>query len=270
MPDQVGAAIGNQRPLDGGQVLAHQRQMLLHRGVTVLISVDGVTKQRQRSVLIDMHAEPASSRWGHRPCTPLSDVRGLERAVRPQVGDASFGIDIGGSFARLGLLIAPGEEDVSGVVVQVLQLDAEDFDDAQGDGGEDGVTLFEEGIERTSEAIVIPLFEGYVEDDMGESVLCPLGNVGERDGLMGASGDEDAENCSVRKVRLIIDGEMLVDDLLDAHAFEERHDDRKPSEWLAFNVGVFSVPDSVHERSLAGLGRMRKPIHYVILEGCGK
>ena len=178
--------------------------------------------------------------------------------------------NISDSFARLGLLIDPGEEDVSGVVVQVLQLDAEDFDDAQGDGGEDGVTLFEEGIERTSEAIVIPLFEGHVKDDMCESVLCPLGNVGERDGLMGASGDEDAEKFSVRRVRLIIDGEMLVDDLLDAHAFEERHDDRKPSEWLAFNVGVFSVPNPVHERSLAGQGRMRKPIHYAILEGCGK
>ena len=87
---------------------------------------------------------------------------------------------------------------------------------------------------------------------------------------MGASGDEDAEKFSVRRVRLIIDGEMLVDDLRDAHALEERHHDREPSVWLAFDVGVFSVPNSVPERSLARRGRMCKCVHYVSFGGCGK
>ena len=83
----------------------------------------------------------------------------------------------------------------------------------------------------------------------------PLAEIGKRDGLMSASRDEDAEDFPMSKVGLRIGREMLVNDVLDAHALEHGDDDREPTEWLAFNVGVFSVTESVHKRSMERLGR---------------
>ena len=154
--------------------------------------------------------------------------------------------------------------------MQVFDRNVEGFDDLQSDGRENGVTLFEEGIQRPSEAIVIPLFEGPVKEDVGGSVFGPLADLGKRDGLMSASRDEDTENFPMSKVSLRIGGEMLVNDVLDAHALEHGHDDREPTEWLAFDVGVFSVTESVHKRSMGRLGRERKTVHYAIFDGCGK
>ena len=115
--------------------------------------------------------------------------------------------------------------------------------------------LIEEGIEGSSEAIVRDLFERHQKEEIGERPLGPPGDVAQRDGFMGASGDEQTENGSVRKLGLLIDGNVLIDDVSDAHAFEKRHNDREPSERGTFDIGVFSVTNSVHERSLARLGK---------------
>ena len=154
--------------------------------------------------------------------------------------------------------------------MQVFDRNAEGFEHLQRDGRENGVTLLEEGIQRPSEAIVVHLLERHVKEEVGASVFGPLAEIGKRDGLMSASRDEDTENFPMSKVSLRIGGEMLVNDVLDAHALEHGHDDREPTEWLAFDVGVFSVTESVHQRSMERLGRERKPIHYAIFDGCGK
>src|SRR5260370_26689450 len=83
---------------------------------------------------------------------------------------------------------------MSGVEVEAIEGEFTEMDGPGGDGGEDGVTLVEEGIQGTPQAIVVEAVGGDVPEEGGTSVFGPGGGVDQGGGLAQPGGEQETQD----------------------------------------------------------------------------
>ena len=79
----------------------------------------------------------------------------------------------------------------------------------------DRMALIEEGVQRTSESIIIEFFRRDIPKDVGAGVFGPPGNITQRDRAVQPGGHKQAQGCAVVVLGLWIGGDVLVDDASD-------------------------------------------------------
>jgi hypothetical protein len=80
------------------------------------------------------------------------------------------------------------------------------LDGLGGDGGENGMALGKEGVEGSSEAVVVEEVSGDVPEVVGSGARGPVGDVDEGGGLAESRREEEAEDTAVREGELRVWG----------------------------------------------------------------
>ena len=223
----------------------------MNPGASVLIAVDGMPKQRKRPEFFindgeQSHMNHPSSLRSIVSASALCDVRRFKRVV---AADSIFTND-SIAFNRAG--VSAFEQHMRGIVMEFAERDAEFFGDVQSDGSENGVPLIKEGVERSSEPVVIHLLDGDAEVDVGSGLLGPFRNVGHRHGRVESGGKHETENRPMIKLSLLIGGDVLVDDLFEFDSFEHGRDHGQLSKITTLNILGFPMASkSIHALSLA-------------------
>ena len=115
----------------------------------------------------------------------------------------------------------------------------------------DGMALFEKGVQRTPEPIVIDLLGRHIKKNVGAAVLRPFGDIPKRHRATEPCSHEQAQSRTVVVLGLRISGKMLVDDIGDLHPLQERRDDSQRPVATAFDRGLVSVPSECHSHKMA-------------------
>jgi hypothetical protein len=87
--------------------------------------------------------------------------------------------------------------EVESVAWQVGQVDS-----LGGDGGQDGVALAEEGVEGSSQAVVVEGVGGDVPEKVGSGISGPGRYVNEGSRLAESGGEQEAEDLTVGEGQL--------------------------------------------------------------------
>ena len=267
MADRKRAAVGDHRQLQRLQMFLDQRQLFVHGGASVLIAVDRVAEQRQRTEFIDEGAQP--------------DMR-HPRTLGSVVGAAAFGdvsrferrvavhhVAVDDAGPRLGLFVHAFKENVRGIVMQFVERHVEAVRDFQSQRRENGMALVEERIERSSQSIIVDLLDRHVPDDVGRGVSRPLADVGQRTRRTDSRSEEKTEHGAMIELSLRISRQMLINHLSDFHLFDQRHDNRERAKRTAFDIDLISIPRAIHVISLVAQARWRK-FSFERKSGCGK
>src|SRR5580704_11411455 len=104
---------------------------------------------------------------------------------------------------------------MSGVEVQTVEGEFGEEDGLGSDGGKDGVTLAEEGVECSSQTIIVEAVGGDVPEQVGAGALGPGGDVNESSGLAEPGGEQEAEDSSVGEGQLGVRWQVTVDNGCD-------------------------------------------------------
>ena len=86
------------------------------------------------------------------------------------------------------------------------------------------MTFVEEGIEGSSESIIVEFVGGDIPEQIGGVLVSPIGDVNQGIGLGQPSPDEQFRNIAVREFELRIGRGMLIDNVGDVELFEQRED----------------------------------------------
>src|SRR6202041_1696894 len=119
----------------------------------------------------------------------------------------------------------------------------------QSDSGEDGVPLVVEGIQGPTEAIVVELVRRDVPEEGGAGSLRPVGDVAQSDGLRQSSGQKQSQKRAISILGLGVGGEMMVNDVGDAHAFEQGSDNGQGAEMATLLTRGRTEPVDTHGKS---------------------
>jgi len=114
--------------------------------------------------------------------------------------------------SRLGGRVGSVEAEVSGIEVQAVERELGQEDGLGSDGGQDGMALGEEGIECSSEAIIVEAECGDVPEEVSPGALGPVGYVDECGGLAEPGGEQEAEDATVREGQLGVWRQVAIDD----------------------------------------------------------
>jgi hypothetical protein len=93
-----------------------------------------------------------------------------------------------------------------GVEVEAVAWQVGQVEGLSGDRGQDGVTLAEEGVEGSAEAVIVEGVGGDVPEEVGTGIGGPGGDVDESGGLAESGGEQEAEDLAVRKSELRVRG----------------------------------------------------------------
>ena len=87
--------------------------------------------------------------------------------------------------------------------------------------GEDGMAVFEKGVERTAQAIVVEFVGGEVPEDVGAGPLRPGRKIDQGGRLAQPGGQQQAEDLAVGELPLGVGRQMAVDDAGDVELIEQ-------------------------------------------------
>jgi hypothetical protein len=96
--------------------------------------------------------------------------------------------------------------------VEPIQGQVGELQSFGGGAGEDGMTLFEKGVEGTTQAIVVEFIGGEVPEDVGSGLVGPGRDIDQGGGLAQPRRHQQTENLAVGEIELGIWGQMAVDD----------------------------------------------------------
>lgn len=116
------------------------------------------------------------------------------------------------------------------VVVQPIHGQTKGVHDVRRHAGEDGMTLGEEGVERTAEPIIVELVGGNAPQEFGAALLGPTGDIDQRHRLRQARAQEHAQHLTMGELELGIGRKMAIDDARHVHLFQPWRDDGQRSE----------------------------------------
>ena len=106
--------------------------------------------------------------------------------------------------------------------MQAVEGEFSEVDGLGSDGGKDGVALSEEGVECSSEAVIVEAVGGDIPEEVRPGAFRPRGDVDEGCGLAEPGGEQEAEDASVGKSQLGVWRQVVVNDGSDVETFEER------------------------------------------------
>ena len=245
------AAIRNHRRVAELQKFMDQRRLFVNARVSVLIAVDGMTEQRKPPQFFINDGEQSYVNH-HRSlrrivsASALCDVRRFERVV---AADSIFTDD---SIAFDSVVVRAFEQHMRGIVVEFAERNFEFSCNVQSDSSENRVPLIEEGVERSSEPVVVHLLDGDAEVDIRSGLFGPFRNVGHRHGRVESGAEHQTEYGPMIKLRLLICGDVLVDDLFEFDSFEHRRDHGQLSKITTLNILGFSIASKcIHALGLA-------------------
>ncbi len=109
--------------------------------------------------------------------------------------------------------------------------------------------LVVELIEGPSEAVIVELVWRDVPEQIGTTVLGPVGDVDQGQGLTEACGHEEAEDGPAGEFSLGIRGEVPVNDVSDPHLLQQRSDEGQGSEVTTIVTCGRAEPLEGHERN---------------------
>lgn len=211
-----GAPVGDQEQRLGAEVLRKQVAPSGDGGVAVMIAVGDVAEERQRAEPVHETAHPGLQELG---------VRG-----RMPEGDPGRGIRGGRAGRRRWRRLRGAlEDEVRGVVMQILQVQAVGPANVQGHAGQDGAALGEEGIQGAAEAVVIELSGGDLAEQVRAAVLSPGGDVDQGHGVTQAGSEEELQDGGVGELGLGVGGQVLLQDGAQLQAFQEGPEDGQGS-----------------------------------------
>src|SRR5581483_11464870 len=87
-----------------------------------------------------------------------------------------------GEWPWLRRLVGSGEAQMRGVKMQSVAWQVSQVDGLRRDGGQDGMALAEEGVEGSSQAVVVETVGGDVPEEVGSGIGGPGGDVDESGG----------------------------------------------------------------------------------------
>ena len=141
--------------------------------------------------------------------------------------------------------------------MQLRQRHAEFPADVQRQVRQDRMALVKEGVERTSQPIVVDLVHRHIPQYVRGAVCRPLGNVAQGCRLTQPRCQQQGQHLAVSKISPWIGRQMLIDDLCYFHPFQQRMDNCQRAEVARVGLMLVSVPGKRHRNKMANLGGSR-------------
>lgn len=237
-----GAPVGDQqRPWLQETVGEQPVALLADSGRAVGVAVQTLAHQRDGTPFIDDAGDADLNELGVLPLA-VRDVRrwhvgGWGR--RPGAGERPW----------LRGLVSSGEAQMCGIEVEAVAWQVGQMESLSSDGGQDGVTLVEEGVKGSSEAVIVEGVGRDVPEEVGSGIGGPGRDVDEGGGLAETGGEQETEDLAVGEGPLWVRGKVSVDDGGDVELLQERCDECQGSEVPGIVGEGGSVPGLCHDAS---------------------